>query len=187
MDTYIPHNIRLIYPISKRFTYNQSFTSDELSTWVEQSQDIRLISTVSFLIVTYLGPFLFSIIFSNCIFPCPLLFLVIHSVHAGYLFCNWHSLNTNYLRTTVVGVPGSFNSDQIKCICCLNRPLFKVQSPIWTTEQWGTSPLPKGITQWPTEIVFSAITNCCQNQPKFKLLWHHKQISHISSKQEYIF
>ena len=28
------------------------------------------------------------------------------------------------------------------------------------TEQWGTSPLLKGITQWPTEIMFSAITNC---------------------------
>ena len=79
-------------------------------------------STVSFLIVTYFSCLL--IIFSNCIFPCPLLFLVIHSVHAGYLFCNWHSLNTNYLRTTFVGVPGSFNSDQIKCICCQNRPLF---------------------------------------------------------------
>ena len=122
LDTYIPSNIRLINPISKRFTYNWSYTSDEWSTWVEQSQDLMLRSTVSFLIVTYFSCLL--IIFSNCIFPCPLLFLVIHSVHAGYLFCNWHSLNTNYLRTTFDGVPGCFNSDQIKCICCQNRPLF---------------------------------------------------------------
>ena len=32
-------NIRLINSISKQFTYYQSYTSDELSIWVEQSQD----------------------------------------------------------------------------------------------------------------------------------------------------
>ena len=31
-------------------------------------------------------------------------------VHAGYLFCNWHSLNTNYYGTTFSGMPRSFNS-----------------------------------------------------------------------------
>ena len=30
LDIYIPPNIRLINLTSKRFTYNQSFTSDEL-------------------------------------------------------------------------------------------------------------------------------------------------------------
>ena len=34
-------------------------------------------------------------------------------VHAGYLFCNWHPLNTNYYGTTYGGMPGSFNSSQI--------------------------------------------------------------------------
>ena len=42
MDTYIPPNIRLINPISKLFTTNQRFTSDELPTWVEQSQNLML-------------------------------------------------------------------------------------------------------------------------------------------------
>ena len=60
METYIPLNIRLIYQISKRFTYNQRFTSDELPVWVEQSQDLMLRSTVSFIIVTYLDTFWMS-------------------------------------------------------------------------------------------------------------------------------
>ena len=34
-------------------------------------------------------------------------------VHAGYLFCNWHPLNTNYYGTIFSGMPGSFNSSQI--------------------------------------------------------------------------
>ena len=58
MDTYITPNIRLINLISKRFTTHRRFTSDELPTWVEQSQDRILRSTVSFLIITYSGPFL---------------------------------------------------------------------------------------------------------------------------------
>ena len=53
-DTYIPPNIRLMNPISKWFTTNRRFTTDELPTLVEQSQDLMLRSTVSFLIVTYL-------------------------------------------------------------------------------------------------------------------------------------
>ena len=31
--------------------------------------------------------------------------------------CYWHCLNTYYFRTNFVGVPGSFNSDHVKCIC----------------------------------------------------------------------
>ena len=42
MDAYIPPSIRLIYPISKRFTTNRRFTFDELHTWVEQSKDLML-------------------------------------------------------------------------------------------------------------------------------------------------
>ena len=53
IDTYIPPNIRYINPISKQFTPNRRFTADELPTWVEQSQDLMLSPTVSFLIVTY--------------------------------------------------------------------------------------------------------------------------------------
>ena len=82
----IPPNIRLINPISKRFTSNWRFTADELPTWVEQSQDLMLRSTVSFLIVTYSGTFLSLNHLSNCFFPCPLLFLAIYALHAGYLF-----------------------------------------------------------------------------------------------------
>ena len=85
MDTYIPPNIKLINPISKRFTTNRRFTSDELPTWVEQSQDLMLRSTVSFLIVTYSGTFLSFNHLSNCTFSCPLLFLAIYALHAGYL------------------------------------------------------------------------------------------------------
>ena len=33
--------------------------------------------------------------------------------HAGYLFCNRHSLITDYYGTTFGGMPGSFNSSQI--------------------------------------------------------------------------
>ena len=42
--------------------------------------------------------------------------------------CIWHSLNTNYYGTTFGGVPGSFNFDQIECMCSQNRPQFKVPS-----------------------------------------------------------
>ena len=38
--------IKLINLISTRFTYNQSYPSDELSTWAEQSQDLMLRSTM---------------------------------------------------------------------------------------------------------------------------------------------
>ena len=65
---------------------NRRFTADKLPTWVEQSQDLMLRSTVSFVIVTYLGTFLSFNHLSNCIFPCPLLFLAIYALHAGYLF-----------------------------------------------------------------------------------------------------
>ena len=40
MDTYIPPYIRLISPIFKRFTTKRRFTSDELPTLIEQSQDL---------------------------------------------------------------------------------------------------------------------------------------------------
>ena len=82
LDTYIPPNIRLI----TRSLIQRRFTADELPTWVEQSQDLMLRSTVSFLIVTYSGSFLSFNHLSNCIFPCPLLFLAIYALHAGYLF-----------------------------------------------------------------------------------------------------
>ena len=39
LDTYIRPNIRLINPIFKRFKNNRSYIFDELSTWVEHSQD----------------------------------------------------------------------------------------------------------------------------------------------------
>ena len=94
-------NSRLINPISKRFTNNRRFTSDGLPIWVEQSQDQMLRSTNSFLIVTYSGTFLSLNHFSNCIFPCPLLFLAIYALHAEHLFI------TNTLSTPTITEPPS--------------------------------------------------------------------------------
>ena len=49
-------------------------------------------------------------------FPCPLSILAIYSVHAGYLFRNWHSLHPNYFEATFYEMPGSFNSYRIECM-----------------------------------------------------------------------
>ena len=52
-------------------------------------------------------------------------------VHAGCLFCNGHSLNTNYYRTPFDGMPGSFNSSPIDaCIMGIGvlGPRFIVSS-----------------------------------------------------------
>ena len=102
MDTDIPHNIRLINPISKQFTTNRRFTTDELPTWVEQIQDLMLRSTVFFLIVTFLGTFSSFHHRSNCIFPCPLLFLAIYALHAGYLYVTDTLSTTTILETRSV-------------------------------------------------------------------------------------
>ena len=80
MDTAISPNIRLINLISKPFTINGTFTSDELPTWVEQSQDLMPRSPVSFIIDTYSDTFLSFNHLSNCIFSCPLLFLAIYDM-----------------------------------------------------------------------------------------------------------
>ena len=53
LDPCILPDIRVINLIPKLFTYNRSYTSNELSTRVEQSQDLMLRSTASFLIVTH--------------------------------------------------------------------------------------------------------------------------------------
>ena len=101
LDTYIPPNIRLITQSLSGSHTNRRFTADELPTWVEQSQDLMLRSTVSFLIVTYLGAFLSFNHLSNCIFPCPLLFLAIYALHAWYLFV------TDTLSTPTITEPPS--------------------------------------------------------------------------------
>ena len=45
--------------------------------------------------------------------------------HAGYLFCNWHSLNTNFYGTIFVGMPGSFDSSQINaCVVARAVPWY---------------------------------------------------------------
>ena len=51
--------------------------------------------------------------------------------------------------------------------------LSSVYSPIRTTKQWGTSHLPKGITQWPREIMFSVFTFCAStvSLAPTRLLW----------------
>ena len=106
MDTYITPNIRLINLISKRFTTHRRFTSDELPTWVEQSQDRILRSTVSFFssshiqalsclsIVFYIA-FFFSHFYSS-----PL-------EHARYLFV------TDTLSTPTVMEPPSMECQDL--------------------------------------------------------------------------
>ena len=46
LDTYILPNIKLINPILKRFTINRRFASDELATWIKQSQNQKQGSTL---------------------------------------------------------------------------------------------------------------------------------------------
>ena len=103
--------------------------TDRLPTWVEQSKDTCSWSTSSFPTIIYSGSIISflscSIIF---VFPLPT-YIHLHLYGACWLsVCDWHSLNTNYYGTTFGGVPGSFNSDQIECMCSQNRPRFKVPS-----------------------------------------------------------
>ena len=85
-----------------------SSLSDELSTWVVQSQDLMLRSTVSFLIVTDSGTFLSFNHLSYCIFPCPLIFLAIYALHARYLF--------GYLFVTdILSTPTITESPSVEC------------------------------------------------------------------------
>ena len=44
------------------------------------------------------------------IYPRDIILTSLILVHAGYLFCNWHPLNTNYYGTTFGRMLGSFNS-----------------------------------------------------------------------------
>ena len=101
LDIYIPFNIRLITRSLSGSHTNRRFTADELPTWVEQIQNLMLRSTVSFLIITYSGSFLSFNHLSNCIFPCPLLFLALYALHAGNLF------ETDTLSTPTITEPSS--------------------------------------------------------------------------------
>ena len=115
-DTYIPPTFRLINPISMRSTTNQRFKSDELPTWVEQSHDLMIRSTVYFLIVTYSGTFLSFNHLSNCIFLCLLFFLAIYALHAGYLFV------TDTLSTPTISEPPRREWKRQLCVL----PLFSL-------------------------------------------------------------
>ena len=76
-------------------------------------------------------------------------------VHAGYLFV------TDTLSTPTITEPPSIKCQdlliQTRWNACVARIDLGLKSH---PSDWGISPLLKGITQWPTEIVFSAITNC---------------------------
>ena len=66
-------------------------------------------------------------------------------VHAGYLFCNGHSLNTNYYGTTFCGMPGSFNS--LKINACIVRIIgFMVHSLFGRTRAAQNVALPPPLT-----------------------------------------
>ena len=60
--------------------------------------------------------------------------------------CYWHCLNTYYFRTNFVRVPGSFNSEHVKCMCSQNRHRFKVPSE-WLSDKVQVPCLRAGITQ----------------------------------------
>ena len=125
MDTYIPPNIRLINPIFKRFTPKQRSTADDLGR-AEPGPNAKINCLFSHRL-SHRALSCLSIIFQMAFFlahfySSPLRFACLVSV------CNWHSLNINYYETTFSRVPGSFNSDQIECMCIQNRPLFKVPS-----------------------------------------------------------
>ena len=83
--------------ISQRLTNNYRFTSDELPTWIEQSQDLILRST-GFFPLSHI--FRLSLISQSTFwlyFSCPFLVLAIYAICAWWLSVyNWHSLNTNY-------------------------------------------------------------------------------------------
>ena len=148
LDTYIPPIIRLINLISKLVHIQLKLHIWWAVYWVEQSQDLMLKSFVYFSSSHIRVLSCLSIIFSSCIFhgyfySSPFTRRILGIYLFIYLFCNWHSLNTNYFGTIFGGVAVSFNSYQIECMCNQNRPLFKVRA----TEQYSTSPLLKGITQ----------------------------------------
>ena len=119
IDSYIPPNIRLINPISKRFTNNRRFTSNELPTWVEQSQEIMLRSTVS----SHHYIFGLFLVFQSSFklhFPYPLLSLAIYDLHAGY-----HFVTDTHSTPTIMEPPSMECQDlliscQIECMCCQN-------------------------------------------------------------------
>ena len=113
----------------------------------------------SFLIVTYSGPLLsfnhlylsYSCFRANC-YSSP------YTLCSCWVtVCNWHSLNTYYYRTTFSGVPGSFNSDRIECMCSQNRPRFKVPSEQLSNEV--QVPCLRGLRNDQQKSCFSAITN----------------------------
>ena len=147
MDTCIPPAIRLINLISKRFTYNRSSTIDELSTWVEQNKDLMLRSTASFFIVTYSDPFghLSKLHFSLPTF-IPRCLAYACRVSVLQLPLSQHQL----FRSEV---PGSFDSNQTKCMCSQSRPRLKLPSERLSNEI--RVPCLRGL---PAEIMFSVFT-----------------------------
>ena len=76
-------------------------------------------------------------------FPRKSVLISLVLVHAGYLFCNWHSLNTNYYGTTLDGMPRSFNSSQINA-CFVEIGVLGTRF-IVSSEGLGLHNAPKGI------------------------------------------
>ena len=115
LDTIILPNIMLINLISKWFTYNQSYTSDDLSTRIEQSQDLMLRWNVSFLIITYLALSILSIIFSSYLFTCLsfwwcmyvpffLLMLCTCQLLSIFIICNSSAANQSHITLFILRI-----------------------------------------------------------------------------------
>ena len=78
------------------------------------------------------------------IYPKVIILTSLVLVHAGYLFCNWYSLNTNYYETMIGGIPGSFNSSHINA-CCRNRNLWTSVFSLFQRSRAEQTVAPKGI------------------------------------------
>ena len=134
--THILPNIRSINLISKPFKTNRRFTSDELPTWVEQSQYLMQRLTVYFLIITYSDPFLYFDHLSSCIFVLPT-FISSHLrfVHVGFLFV------TDSLSTSTITEPPSAECQERliptrskSCVARIDLG-FKTHSNNWYVEK----------------------------------------------------
>ena len=129
--THIQPNIRLVNPISKRFTNYWRFTSDKLSRCVEQRQDLMQRSTISFLIVEDSGPFLSFNHFQVAFFTAHF-----YSTLCTLMCACWVSV-TNSLPTPTITKPPSvecqdfINSDQIDACVAIIYLILKSHPNDW--------------------------------------------------------
>ena len=152
LDTYIPPNIRLI----------TRSLSDELPTWAmgraEPGPNAKI--NCLFSLRHIFGHFLVFQSSFKLHFSLPT-FLPRHLRFACWVsVCNWHSLNTNYYRTTFSGVPGS-------CIGLLSKLWTKALTRCWiVTNQHAPDDIHDKVaacceSYQDTALSIYLQTNCC--------------------------